>query len=964
MTEMDQHGGISSLLDDDSEKQQQSYYSGSEDIASLQDKWPSFNQATPHALETPTSKAKTEDVPENVNNGKGVLESAGASKLSEEAANQQNCGQATQRHESGGSSGKKRRSRWDPMPEEGGVANEGESSGKKRSRWATEDPKISMLGQTKLADFVKKLSGKKKRSKWAKEQRKLSRLGISDVMKDLADTDPEVWELKLKLFNITNRLHTGNVIGASGDGQRSPSPEPQYNNLGMRINTREIRARQKLMDERQMIIARLIKKTPAFRPPADYKSPSLKHHKKLYIPLKEYPGYNFVEIILGPHGNTQKRMEQETGAKILLRGRGSKRDSGSHMQDLFPDPPVDEDLHVLIEADNESSLEEACRMVEKLLVPLEEGSNALKQAQLKELAEIKKALTDNVCGKCGQEGHIRVNCPNQNQKKVSLQGATVDSTNEHDLCSELETGKSAVSMEKSGSGIPRQSIQPLGPTDNYMPWLAQAGGLEHPQNGNAGIGSEVMRVLMENRGSEIPIQSSQPLGFTDKYMTGLAGGLEQLENGNTGIVPGKVSSEKSVSGLPRQSVQSLGLTDNYMSWLTGGLQHPESGKDGLGHEIKKVSVEKSRYGLPRQSTQSPGPRDNYMSWLAGGLEHTENGSAGIGPDIRKGGGFGTSSVQGSRPYGYSPYSSHVGLESSFDSPSFSHKGLGSHFEHNHGKEIDHSTVYVGYLPPTMEEEQLIKLFSSFGRIVEAKVIRDDVKGSGKGYGFVKFNNIHCTAQAIVHMNGYRLEGKTLAVMASGWPPSGSGVGPAEALYTFDKQQSPRLPVHSGDYAQPSWSAPTRPVSSFPYNYYSDNNGSGMPSHSVSPLQGGTFKSLPATSYCTYDLYQMPLPSSGMQGPLRSQKVLDNVHDSLISKLNVHSADAMSQFSPNQTRISTYQHYAPPSIPSGSAYSGSPSRGSLMGGLGTPPLSSSLFSSGYEKKAMELEYERFLSKSGL
>jgi hypothetical protein len=83
----------------------------------------------------------------------------------------------------------------------------------------------------------------------------------------------------------------------------------------------------------------------------------------------------------------------------------------------------------------------------------------------------------------------------------------------------------------------------------------------------------------------------------------------------------------------------------------------------------------------------------------------------------------------------------------------------------------------------------------------------------------------------------------------------------------------------------------------------------------------------------------------------------------MSKLNVHSADAMSHFSPNQARISTYQRYAPPSIPSGSAYSESPSLGSLMGGLGTPPWSSSLFSSGYEKKAVELEYERFLSEMG-
>jgi hypothetical protein len=173
MTEMDQHGGISSFLDDDSEKQQQSYYSGSEDIASLQDKWPSFNQATPHALETPTSKAKTENVPENVNNGKGGLESADASKLSDEAANQQNCGQATQRHESGGSSGK-RRSRWDPMPEEGGVANEGECSGKKkRSRWATEEPKISMLGQSKTADFVKRLVVRRRDQDGLKKNEKL-----------------------------------------------------------------------------------------------------------------------------------------------------------------------------------------------------------------------------------------------------------------------------------------------------------------------------------------------------------------------------------------------------------------------------------------------------------------------------------------------------------------------------------------------------------------------------------------------------------------------------------------------------------------------------------------------------------------------------------------------------------------------------------------------------------------------
>ena len=41
-----------------------------------------------------------------------------------------------------------------------------------------------------------------------------------------------------------------------------------------------------------------------------------KPSKKVYIPYKDHPTYNFIGIIIGPRGNTQKRMEQETGTKI------------------------------------------------------------------------------------------------------------------------------------------------------------------------------------------------------------------------------------------------------------------------------------------------------------------------------------------------------------------------------------------------------------------------------------------------------------------------------------------------------------------------------------------------------------------------------------------------------------------------------------------------------------------------
>ena len=69
---------------------------------------------------------------------------------------------------------------------------------------------------------------------------------------------------------------------------------------------------------------------------------------------------------MGTHGNTHKEMDQENGASIKLRGRGS------HKLSKRPEPSNKEEHHVLVEAYNKNSLEKACRMVEKLLVPVNE----------------------------------------------------------------------------------------------------------------------------------------------------------------------------------------------------------------------------------------------------------------------------------------------------------------------------------------------------------------------------------------------------------------------------------------------------------------------------------------------------------------------------------------------------------------------------------------------------------------
>ena len=54
-----------------------------------------------------------------------------------------------------------------------------------------------------------------------------------------------------------------------------------------------------------------------------------------------------------------------------------------------------------------------------------------------------------------------------------------------------------VSIEKSGSGLPRQSTQLLGLIDNNE-------ALQHPESGKDGIGLEIRKESLEKSGSRLP----------------------------------------------------------------------------------------------------------------------------------------------------------------------------------------------------------------------------------------------------------------------------------------------------------------------------------------------------------------------------------------------------------------------------------------------------------------------------
>ncbi|XP_074379377.1 uncharacterized protein LOC141720702 isoform X2 [Apium graveolens] len=173
------------------------------------------------------------------------------------------------------------------------------------------------------------------------------------------------------------------------------------NKLEIEVHPPEMMSYNKLIQERENIFIKLAQKNAIFC-------------KELYVPVKEYPTYNFIGLILGPKGKTQKWMEVETGAKIRLRGKGSSRTAQES------DASKDKDLHVRIEAVSQTSLDAAVGMVEKLLIPVEEGMNDLKRAQLQDLGSLKAAAINNSCSVCKETGHSHFVCP---QKNSTLQAA-------------------------------------------------------------------------------------------------------------------------------------------------------------------------------------------------------------------------------------------------------------------------------------------------------------------------------------------------------------------------------------------------------------------------------------------------------------------------------------------------------------------------------------------------------------
>jgi splicing factor 1 len=222
-------------------------------------------------------------------------------------------------------------------------------------------------------------------------------------------------------------LTTGKLDFQDPSIRRSPEPAPIYdNNTGVRINTLDRIATEKLNWERQALVLYAHKIDPQFNPPGDFRMVQQQLQLRVPIPFKEYPDYNFIGLIIGPRGLTQKQMEKDTGCKIAIRGKGSTKE-GKQVSAMG----VDEPLHVMITAPDLPSLRKAESMVRKLVTPVEENQNEHKRAQLRKLAEINGTLVGDDqfnlgggpssgsalasgaipnCRNCGSPQHPTYNC--------------------------------------------------------------------------------------------------------------------------------------------------------------------------------------------------------------------------------------------------------------------------------------------------------------------------------------------------------------------------------------------------------------------------------------------------------------------------------------------------------------------------------------------------------------------------
>lgn len=72
-------------------------------------------------------------------------------------------------------------------------------------------------------------------------------------------------------------------------------------------------------------------------------------------------------------------------------------------------------------------------------------------------------------------------------------------------------------------------------------------------------------------------------------------------------------------------------------------------------------------------------------------------------------------------------------------------------------------MYVANLGYQVQEEDLKNLFSPFGEVISASIIKDRVTGESRGFGFVEMQSAEAAGNAIAGLNNTELKGRNVTV---------------------------------------------------------------------------------------------------------------------------------------------------------------------------------------------------------
>ncbi|KAG8161570.1 hypothetical protein KVR01_008557 [Diaporthe batatas] len=271
-----------------------------------------------------------------------------------------------------------------------------------------------------------------RRTRWGPESQVAALNGLKTAITTAMTPEQlEAYATHFRIEEIGQKMQGGGGGPApppSSDSKRPPSPAPKYDASGRRTNTRQHRYRQGLEAERRALVGAALDTIPGYQRPRDLLHCSLKRDPvvttKVYIPVRDFPGINFIGQILGPRGQSLAAMSEESGAHVAIRGKGSVKEgrAGGHHHHhprghgTNNNNDQQEPLHCLIRADTQAEADHARRLIDEVIEAAAcspEDQNRRKRAQLRQLAVMNGTFRDDegrACDNCGRPGHRRSLC--------------------------------------------------------------------------------------------------------------------------------------------------------------------------------------------------------------------------------------------------------------------------------------------------------------------------------------------------------------------------------------------------------------------------------------------------------------------------------------------------------------------------------------------------------------------------